>query len=397
VRLLFYKPDMAWPRASGHDVHTYNMMRSMSRLGARIGLVTRTISPPQAIAGVDLDLCAPLSSLPCSPAPLTLRRLEERYRSYWGTQPEDILRFAQAATRFQADAVVVSGLDVLPMLGAVEHATRVWYAADEWFWHHISQVEPAVPSSWSNVRDALVKGLYERAHRHRLDRVWVVSRQDARAMTIIAGARAIDVLPNGVDVDWYRPLDVEPDRETAVFWGRLDFGPNIQALEWFCRRVWPAVVAARPRARFTIFGFNPSATVSALAGIPGVSLQANLEDLRGEVARHEVVVLPFVSGGGIKNKLLEAAAMGKPIVCSRRALLGLQGEPPVAVADNPQAWVAALTGYWDDVARQRTSGRALRDWVEARHSWAEVAARALAGLAGPHQITASDAAWRRAL
>src|SRR5579872_701271 len=166
--------------------------------------------------------------------------------------------------KFAADAVVVSGLEVLPMIGAVEGALRIWYAADEWVLHHMSQVQAFDARSWHNVKDAAVKGLYERAFRHKLDRAWAVTHADRQALRWIAGVPSVDVLPNGIDADQYRPTATAAEAATAVFWGRLDFGPNIQALEWFCSRVWPRVIAARPDARFTIIGFKPTAPVMAL-------------------------------------------------------------------------------------------------------------------------------------
>src|SRR5262249_10361987 len=130
-------------------------------------------------------------------SPLT--GLGERYRSYWGIDVQHLRIFARMADRFGADVVVVTGLEVLPLLGAIRGACRVWYAADEWCWHHLSQVRLADPASWTNVRDAAIKGLYERAFRRHLDRVWVVSTRDAMAMRWIAGVPGVDVVPNGVD------------------------------------------------------------------------------------------------------------------------------------------------------------------------------------------------------
>src|SRR5207342_1678273 len=101
----------------------------------------------------------------------------------------------------------------------------------------------------------------------------------------------VDVLPNGVDVEYYQSSSTTEEAMTAVFWGRLDFGPNIQALQWFCRRVWPEVKSARPDARFTIIGFHLTPPVAALAKIAGVHIISDLPDLRAEVARHGVVVL----------------------------------------------------------------------------------------------------------
>src|SRR5690606_11188209 len=114
-------------------------------------------------------------------------------------------------------------------------AVRVWYAADEWVWHHLTQLRPGAPRTWGELRQAALKGAYERAHAGVVDRAWVVSETEARAMRWLAGMRTVDVLPNGVDASYYAPVAREREiPHSAIFWGRLDFGPNVQALEWFC-------------------------------------------------------------------------------------------------------------------------------------------------------------------
>jgi glycosyltransferase involved in cell wall biosynthesis len=90
-----------------------------------------------------------------------------------------------------------------------------------------------------------------------VDRMWVVTEQDRWAARWIAGARNVDVIPNGVDVEHFAPRSVAEQPDTAVFWGRLDFGPNVQALEWLVRQVWPRVRDLRPGAALRIIGFKP--------------------------------------------------------------------------------------------------------------------------------------------
>jgi glycosyltransferase involved in cell wall biosynthesis len=149
----------------------------------------------------------------------------------------------------------------------------------------------------------------------------------------------------------------------------------VDALKWFLRRIWPVIRAAHPAASFHLFGFNPTEEVRILAQAPGVSLHPDLPDLREEVLRRQVVVLPFMSGGGIKNKLLEAAALGMPIVCTRKALSGTLGNPPMRVAKRPGEWLAALGEFWGNPAARATAGAAARKWVVANHTWAAAAAR----------------------
>ncbi|HSQ54595.1 MAG TPA: glycosyltransferase, partial [Gemmata sp.] len=128
--------------------------------------------------------------------------------------------------------------------------------------------------------------------------------------------------------------------------------------------------------------FQPTPPVLALVGKNGVELVADLPDLRAEIAKHEVVVLPFVSGGGIKNKLLEAAAMGKPIVCSPIALNGLRrpASAEFTLARSPAEWARGLKSLWADSAPRTRSGRAARKWVVANHSWETAARVAAAGV-----------------
>jgi glycosyltransferase involved in cell wall biosynthesis len=385
VRLLFVKHSLAWPRSSGHDVHTFYMMKACAGLGHDVALATVTAVSAEALDGLALGgqwlLDAPdTPDTPGAPVPAGTA-LQRRFRSFWGVPERRIAALHRIVTDWRPDAVIVGGLDALPYLPGLRGTTRIWYAADEWVLHHLSQLEPTVSSLREHLRAAAVKGLYERTHRHEIDRVWVVSDRDRHAMRWIAGVRHVDVLPNGVDGDFFAPVAQPVEACTAVFWGRLDFGPNIQALEWFFTRVWPLVRQAVPSARFTIIGFNPGDAVRKHVGRDGIALMADVPDLRAAVQRHAVAALPFISGAGIKNKLLEAAALGVPIVCTPTATLGLRGERlPLAVASTPAAFAAAIVALWSDPARRAAQSGAAREWVVTHHTWTATAKDAMDAL-----------------
>jgi len=310
--------------------------------------------------------------------------LQERFRSYWGIPVAHIKAVGRLAEDWRADVVVVVGLNVLPYLGRVRSACRVWYAADEWAWHHLSQLRIVQRRTWGNLKQAAVKGLYERAYAGLVDRVWVVSAGDRRAMRWVSGMRSVDVIPNGVDGTHYQPHATEEMPLSCVFWGRLDFGPNVQALDWFCRKVWPRLLGWAPNARFTIYGFSPIASVWRLSEIKGICVVPDMPDLRAGIAAHQVVVLPFVSGGGIKNKLLEAASMGKAIVCTPRTCGGLRGEEPLPFlrAQSSDEWVEAIRGLWERPERRQQLGAEARQWVQAHHTWETAARQAVASIQG---------------
>lgn len=382
MRLLFVKERLAWPRSSGHDVHTYYSMQALARLGHMVGLVTLHPLDQQAIenSGVTQTWCLTAATRD-SEATINLTKYQERFRSYWGVDKGHIRCIGDVATEFQADAVIVVGLNVLPYLGAVTKALRIWYAGDEWAWHHASQFRLFQKSTWGEMKLAIVKGLYERAYASMLDRVWMVSQADKKAIGWVAGLKDVDVLPNGVDTEYYHPFEVEQKPRSCVFWGRLDFGPNIQALEWFCRKVWPKVLAKQSDASFTIFGFQPTPAVERLAKEhSGIQLIGNLLDIREAIATHQVVVLPFTSGGGIKNKLLEAAALGKAILCTPRTVNELTAGSAVLQANTPDEWIENLTILWNDTDKRMQFGQAAREWVTIAHTWDAVAKSAIKGI-----------------
>jgi glycosyltransferase involved in cell wall biosynthesis len=388
MRLLFIKESLAWPRSSGHDVHCFHLMKALAQLGHEVALGTVVPPPLEALGSIPLAWRFLLDdqanennghrSWRCS-------YWQERFRSYWGIPSHRVTAVGRAASVFQADAVIVVGLNVLPYLEAVQGPLRIWYAADEWVLHHLAQMRWREIGTWSHFRQAVVKGFYERAYGSLLDRIWVVSEADRRAMRSVTGVAGVDVLPNGVDADYYSPRAVREIERSCVFWGRLDFGPNLQALQWFCRKVWPSLKLQASDARFTIFGFQPTTVAKALAGGDGIDLVPNLPDIRAEIARHAVVVLPFVSGGGIKNKLLEAASMGKAMVCTPRACGGLRAKrsAPFVKARRASEWVEKMLQLWADPERCHRLGEQARHWVTAHHTWEAAAKTALRSLRQP--------------
>jgi glycosyltransferase involved in cell wall biosynthesis len=384
MRLLLVKETMGWPRSSGNDVHSYHLLRALARRGHEVGLLTASEPAAEALAGLPLAFrrTLPAGGGPDPEPPPRLGWLRRKFRGFWGVAAGREAAVARAADDMRADAVVSVALSGLLELAAVRDRVRVWYPADERAWHHASQVWPLRPRTWGGLRSAAVEGLYERACRPLVDRVWVVTDTDRRAMRLVAGGGGIDVVPNGVDAEHFAPLAVPQRERSCTFWGRLDFGPNVQALEWFCGKVWPLVRREVPDATFTVYGFNPTPPVAALAGRDGVELVPGLPDLRESIAAHPVVAFPFVSGGGIKNKFLEAAAMAKPAVCTRVALNGLRHpeECGAAVARAPGEWARLLADLWSDPAARAARGAAARAWVTAHHSWDAAARVAEEGL-----------------
>lgn len=379
LRLLFVKESQSWPRSSGHDVHGFNMMKAFAARGNAVSLATVIAPEPQAIEGLPLVSQHTLAGKH-NAKPLQLNTLERKFADYFGVPDDRSHALAAVLGERKFDAVIVIARHLLPLFSVVKNAVRVWYPADDPAWHHLSRFKLHQRKTWGELKLAAVNAIYERAFRSRFDRVWVVSTADRMASRLIAGCRQVDLIPNGVDADYYSPQPGGEIPRSAVFWGRLDFGPNVEALEWFLAKVWPTVKARVEDARFDVFGFNPTPPVRKLAETHGVDIHPDLPDIRGEVRRRQVVVLPFVSGGGIKNKLLEAASMGLPIVCTRWALSGVKGQPPMVIPRSPGEWANELAKLWQNTDARSKLGLAAREWVTRHHTWDAAAAVAEVGI-----------------
>jgi polysaccharide biosynthesis protein PslH len=184
---------------------------------------------------------------------------------------------------------------------------------------------------------------------------------------------AVQVLENGIDLDGYRPQPHPAGlAPLIVFTGQMDYPPNIEAARSFAREAMPLIRARVPNARFAIVGRKPDASLTALAGKHGVEVTGEVADVRPWLTDADVVVAPLRIARGIQNKVLEAMAMGRPVVASPQAFEGIDAEPgrDLIVADGPQAEADAVCALLTDRAQAEAIGAAARARVEARYAWA---------------------------
>jgi sugar transferase (PEP-CTERM/EpsH1 system associated) len=185
--------------------------------------------------------------------------------------------------------------------------------------------------------------------------------------------RVLHVMPNGVDCAYFDPEAVRSQRgQTSVitFTGRMDYFPNVDAVSWFARAVFPKVRAAVPDTRFRIVGAQPSRAVRALVRTPGIEVTGAVADIRPYYAEATLCVAPLRIARGIQNKVLEAMAMAKPVVVTSAALDGISaidGEH-VLVADSAEEFAAKVVSILHGQAPSRL-GQSARARVLSHHDW----------------------------
>lgn len=220
------------------------------------------------------------------------------------------------------------------------------------------------------VRDLVAHIAQERYYTRRSSRSLVVSPVDKRCLDAIAGVPAkTRVLLNGVDVP-AAPTGVPKEPGRLIFTGNMNFPPNYEAAIWFIDKVLPLISRRRPDVRFIVAGRNPTPELLGRAG-ERVSVLGAVEDMSMEIARSALYVAPLVSGGGFKNKVLEAIASGTYLTATAMAVEFLPAaiREKLLLAETTEDLAGHVLRVLDDPARYDALLPTLQQMLRDEFTW----------------------------
>lgn len=210
-----------------------------------------------------------------------------------------------------------------------------------------------------------------------------VVAMSAKDAATVAGARRVEVLANGVDLERFQPSDQEPEDRRILFIGSFAHLPNLMALDFFLRDAWPLLEAGGATlhvitgARAEHYQELYQDRVKLNLSRPGLEVEGFVSDVRAAYGRASVVIAPLLASAGTNIKIMEAMAMGKAIVSTPAGVNGLDLHPPedVVVVPTGKEMAEEILDLFRHPERRRAIERAARLTVERSFNWDGIARR----------------------
>lgn len=378
MRWLFLSRWFPHPADNGSRLRILNLLR---QLAARhtVHLISFSSGPVSAQSWAALRaVCPQVATVPDQPyRPWSGRAVAGLFdlqpRSVRATFSPELAGLVRRAVRDYAfDGVIASEIDMAPYALSAPAPRRVLEDLEV----AVGQERRRQARSWpGRLRAGLAwwkQARYVRGLLGAFDLCTLVSESEAEKVLPLAPARArLAVVPNGVDLAAYRGAYPPPAPETVIYSGALTYSANFDAVDFFLREVWPRVRAALPAARLTVTGGLEGVAVERLPHSPGVTYTGYLPDVRPAIAGHWASVVPLRLGAGTRLKILEALALGTPVVSTTKGAEGLDLVPgrDVLIADEAAGLAEALVRLLREPGLRAWLARHGRAAVEARYDW----------------------------
>ncbi len=309
-----------------------------------------------------------LEGRPAATVPFYYRELAQRIRDLTASQHFDLVQIEHSFLAPYRDALAPGfrGVTVLSLhnIGSQQYQSM----------YDMSSGMARLPAA---MKRFLMHG-WEGGYAEKFDCTIVVSERDRERLLEAAPGCRVSVIENGVDCEKLQPLDrPHRDRKELLFVGTMGYLPNRDGARFFCREILPVIRESLPDCRLTIAGSGGIEHLSDLARPGLIEITGRVADLQPYYSRSQVAVVPLRSGGGSRLKILEAMALGRPVVSTTlgREGLDLADGREILMADDPVAFARQVVALLEDEQRWDDQVSAARLRVERSYDWNLIAGR----------------------
>jgi len=385
MKILFVTARIPYSGVAGGHALVYQRIVRLARRGHQIGLAS-LVDPGHAINTTD-PLFSILIEHATTPAPKPANWLWRYVRSLFSKIP---LFFRDVRSpemmRVVGDMVHQAGYDLVvaefsamgqylyrnPYLPAVRKIISCHFSAAT-FSSELSHNFHA-PGAGSQSRFGTNRLLnYEISTYRSVDRLLVLTAHDRYSLLNTDPTLRVNVIPVGVDTNYFRPsTEPPPDEQAIIFTGQYEVYSNIDAVTWFVATCWPILKARRPGLKFYIVGPGAEPVLREIARKEdAIIVTGGVSDIRPYLKRATLFVCPVRLGSGLRFKLLEAMASGLPLITTTLGAEGipLQNGDNCFLADKPEIMAECIDLLLGDDILRQSIARQARTLVEERFNW----------------------------
>lgn len=383
MHILFIADYLPYPPISGGQLRAYNLIKRIAQVH-QVSLVGFSTDPDPAEAVAHLrQFChrvetatierrPPLAHLP-GLLSYTLAGRPWEFKFLYSEKLADYIRKLVASESF--DIVQIETERMALYLESIPPGVRaktvlmlydIAFQQSERIFHFQYQLSSKVRT----YLHSLALRRWEPHYLERFDRCITVSDVDRRLLTSVNPRLRLEVVPNGVDTQVYRPLPKENSRPALLFIGHMNYPPCIDGAIYLVREILPHVRQAVSDVEVWIVGMDPAPEVMQLDG-DDVHVTGRVPDIVPYYLRSRVCVVPLRSGGGTRLKILEAMALGRPVVSTTIGCEGLNvvDDQDLLIADRPDDFAAKTVRLLSDASLGERITTHARQLVVTHYDW----------------------------
>ncbi len=381
MKILFFANRIPYPPYRGDKLKIYNLAKRLQH--HELHLLTFAQTKEEFQYKAELEKIFKKVHLVYLP---TWRSAFNCIPGLWKDVPLQVLYFQSAEMRIrlkevltqdQFDAVHVQHLRMSPYFEGNISIPRILDMPDAFslYWSRRKQMQSNPAKKLFEHIEQQRVARYERKMLQRYNMSLVCSQEDLEYLVEKNGPGNIRLLPNGVDLDTFSAGGHDySHNHTLLFTGNMDYAPNIDAVIYFTREILPLVQSKYPNVRFVIAGQRPVKKVQELAD-DNIKVTGFIKDLASVYNEASVVVAPLRFGAGTQNKVLEAMAMGVPVVCSNIGFKGLgieSGEGAIMQTD-AGTFAQSVIDLLSSAEMRRTVGEKGVSVIRSKFGWDAIA------------------------
>lgn len=371
-------PYSAYPPVGGGKLRVYHLLQELMLIGHHVTLWM--VPPDEPASGWSSDGPQPVlrsiaARIRASPRSKVASLLSPLPEGVWARPPHEV-HVQRAASEF--DVVIVMQA-LVGRYGEAFEALGTPVILDQQnveseISREVSRLSPTVVGRARARLDVWKWRRYERALIARIHHTVAVSELDAAAFRRLVPSASVAVRPSGADLRTLAYEDHTQNRgDRLIMTGTLGYLPNLDAARWMIDEILPLIRAVRPSVRLVLVG--ASAPESLGANNPYVEVAGRVPDVKPYLSAADLFVAPLRAGGGTRLKLLEAFAVGLPVVCTTTAALGLDAQDRIhiALADDRDGFAASVLRILDDQDARHSLATSARKLVERAYDWRAIA------------------------